>query len=44
MLQIPYVLVQAIVMTNITYWMVGFAGIAWKWAYFLLLYFLALSM
>ena len=42
--ELPYLAVQAIVMVSIAYWMVGFQAIAWKFFYFLLLFFLTVTM
>lgn len=42
--ELPYLLVQAFLMVIITYWMVGFQGVAWKWFYFYLTYVLTLMM
>jgi hypothetical protein len=42
--ELPYLAVQAIVMVCITYWMVGFQPVAWKFFYFLLMFFLSVTM
>lgn len=42
--EIPYLATQAIIMVVIAYWMVGFQPIAWKFFYFLLMFFLAVTM
>jgi len=42
--ELPYLAVQAIVMVVITYWMVGFQPVAWKFFYFMLMFFLAVTM
>lgn len=42
--EIPYLVVQAVVMVCITYWMVGFQPVAWKFFYFLLMFFLSVTM
>jgi len=42
--ELPYLAVQAIVMVCITYWMVGFQPEAWKFFYFLLMFFLSVTM
>lgn len=44
MAEIPYLAAQAIVMVVITYWMVGFQPVAWKFFYFLLMFFLSVTM
>ncbi|KAI8105725.1 hypothetical protein M9434_000307 [Picochlorum sp. BPE23] len=44
MAEIPYLAAQAIVMVVLTYWMVGFQPIAWKFFYFLLMFFLSVTM
>ena len=42
--ELPYLAVQAITMVSISYWMVGFQPVAWKFFYFLLMFFLAVTM
>lgn len=42
--EIPYLLVQAIVMVVMVYWMVGFQASAWKFFYFLLMFFLSVTL
>ncbi|KAI3428353.1 hypothetical protein D9Q98_006733 [Chlorella vulgaris] len=42
--ELPYLLAQSTLMVVIVYWMVGFQAVAWKFFYFLLTYFLALTM
>lgn len=42
--EIPYLLVQAIVMVVMVYWMVGFSVSAWKFFYFLLMFFMSVTM
>lgn len=42
--EIPYLFVQAVLMVCITYWIVGFDAIAWKFFYFFLLFFLTIAM
>jgi len=42
--ELPYLAVQAIVMVVVTYWMVGFIPVAWKFFYFLLMFFLTITM
>ena len=42
--ELPYLAVQAITMVVVTYWMVGFQMVAWKFFYFLLLFFLTVTM
>jgi ABC-type multidrug transport system permease subunit len=40
--ELPYLLVQALIMVCIAYWLVGFAAVAWKFFYFLLMFFTSL--
>ena len=40
--ELPYLLVQALIMVCISYWLVGFAPVAWKFFYFLLMFFTSL--
>lgn len=40
--ELPYLALQSIIMVNCTYWLVEFQAVAWKYFYFLLLYFLSL--
>ncbi|KAL4427934.1 hypothetical protein ABPG75_002023 [Micractinium tetrahymenae] len=42
--EIPYLVVQAALMVVISYWMVGFQRVAWKFFYFLLTYMCSLAM
>ncbi|KAL4527487.1 hypothetical protein Ndes2526B_g08823 [Nannochloris sp. 'desiccata'] len=42
--ELPYLAVQAIVMVTVSYWMVGFEPVAWKFFYFLLMFFLTVTM
>eukprot|EP00887_Chlorella_sp_A99_P001837 scaffold19.g1837.t1 len=42
--EVPYLVVQAVTMVCVTYWMVGFQALAWKFFYFLLLFFLSVAM
>ena len=42
--EFPYLLVQAITMVVIVYWMVGFELSAWKFFYFLLMFLLSITM
>lgn len=42
--EVPYLLLQVLVMVNITYWLVHFSHTAWKYFYFLLLYAITLLM
>jgi len=42
--ELPYLVVQAVVMVCIAYWMVGFDNVAWKFFYFLLLFFEVVTM
>lgn len=42
--EIPYLAVQAVLMVSITYWMVGFIASAWKFFYFLLVFFLTVTL
>lgn len=42
--ELPYLVVQTVLMACISYWMVGFAASAWKFFYFLALFFLCLTM
>ena len=42
--EFPYLLVQAITMVVIVYWMVGFQVSAWKFFYFLLMFFLSITL
>ncbi|KAL6777131.1 hypothetical protein ACKKBF_B40440 [Auxenochlorella protothecoides x Auxenochlorella symbiontica] len=42
--EIPYLLIQALIMSVVAYWMVGFDPVAWKFFYFLLLLTLVLTM
>jgi hypothetical protein len=41
--ELPYLAVQALLMSCIAYWLIGFQAVAWKFFYFLLLYFLSLA-
>jgi hypothetical protein len=36
--EIPYLTIQTIIMSTISYWMVGFSVIAWKFFYFMLMF------
>lgn len=40
----PYIFAQSVVMVCISYWMVGFAPVAWLFFYYLLMYLLTLTM
>jgi ABC-type multidrug transport system ATPase subunit/ABC-type multidrug transport system permease subunit len=42
--ELPYLAVQAIVMVTVSYFMVGFELVAWKFFYFLLMFFLTITM
>ena len=42
--ELPYLVAQSTLMIVITYWMVGFQAVAWRFFYFLLLYILTLTM
>ncbi|KAL6777130.1 hypothetical protein ACKKBF_B20305 [Auxenochlorella protothecoides x Auxenochlorella symbiontica] len=42
--EIPYLLIQTVIMAAISYWMVGFDPVAWKFFYFLLIFGLSLTM
>lgn len=42
--EIPYLLVQGITMVVMVYWMAGFQVSAWKFFYFLLMFFLSVTM
>ncbi len=42
--ELPYLAVQAVVMVVVSYWMVGFDPVAWKFFYFLLMFFLTITM
>ncbi|KAL4442124.1 hypothetical protein ABPG77_011385 [Micractinium sp. CCAP 211/92] len=42
--EIPYLVVQAVLMVVISYWMAGFQALAWKFFYFLLTYWCSLAM
>jgi ABC-type multidrug transport system ATPase subunit len=42
--ELPYLAVQAFVMVVVSYWMVGFEPVAWKFFYFLLMFFLTVTM
>ena len=44
MAEFPYLLIQAITMVVIVYWMVGFQVSAWKFFYFLLMFFLSITL
>lgn len=44
LVEIPYLLVQAITMVVMVYWMVGFQVSAWKFFYFLLMFFLSVTL
>ncbi len=44
LVEVPYLMVQATVMVVISYFMVGFQHSAWKFFYFLLMYFMSLTM
>ncbi|KAL4434347.1 hypothetical protein ABPG75_000788 [Micractinium tetrahymenae] len=42
--EVPYLLLQVLVMVNMVYWLVHFSHTAWKYFYFLLLYSITLLM
>jgi ABC-type multidrug transport system permease subunit len=42
--ELPYLALQSIIMVCISYWMVGFAAEAWKFFYFLLMFWLTVTM
>lgn len=42
--ELPYLAIQAVVMVVVTYWMVSFQPVAWKFFYFLLMFFLTITM
>lgn len=42
--EIPYVMLQSTVIVSLTYWMMGLVPVAWKFFYFLLLFFLSTIM
>lgn len=42
--EVPYLAVQSLIMVIVTYWMVGFIVSAWRFFYFLLLFFLTVTM
>ena len=42
--ELPYLLAQSIIMVVIAYWMTGFEPAAWKFFYFLLMFFLSVTL
>ncbi|KAK2076776.1 hypothetical protein QBZ16_005002 [Prototheca wickerhamii] len=42
--EVPYLVLQTLLLVSITYWMVGFQAVAWKFFFFLILFFLNLTM
>ena len=44
LVEIPFLLMQGLIMSAVSYWMVGFEAVAWKFFYFMLLFTLSITM
>mmetsp|Transcript_7599 Transcript_7599/g.15235 ORF Transcript_7599/g.15235 Transcript_7599/m.15235 type:complete len:84 (-) Transcript_7599:58-309(-) len=42
--EIPYLMLQSIIMVSLAYWMIGLVPVAWKFFYCFLLFFLSNTM